>query len=237
MPYAAVTIRLRRGFGETRGCSRTQKLDFYQERVPSMTRRCFIIPVVLFLVFFQVSPGLGCVGRILNVAVADSPDQIVMGHMLSVLINERTGTTVNVVPTGDLTQCREAVFEGKAQIYIGYIGVDQDVTKGAPPAGGAQELYTLVSQYYREKYGMIWLQPFGFEGPMDAGRNQKSEKASLAAPVCTKEVLRKFPVLDRVINKLGRSVDDKTIAELVNKVKEGDPKDVVKAFLKANKLI
>jgi osmoprotectant transport system substrate-binding protein len=202
-----------------------------------MKSRSVVVPMVLFLVFFQVSPGLGCVGRILNVAVSDAPDQIVMGHMLSVLINERTGTTVNVVPTGDLTQCREAVFEGKAQIYIGYIGADQDVTKGTPPAGGAQELYTLVSQYYREKYGMIWLQPFGFEGPIDAGRNQKAAKASLAVPVCTKDVLRKFPVLDRVINKLGRCVDDKILAELVSKAKEGDPKDVVKAFLKANKLI
>lgn len=59
----------------------------------------------------------------------------------------------------------------------------------------------------------------------------------MIAPVSTSEVLKRFPVLDRVINKLYNKVDNDAILELVKKAEEEDVKKVVKDFLKSEKMI
>jgi glycine betaine/choline ABC-type transport system substrate-binding protein len=156
-----------------------------------------------------------------------------MGQMLSVLINERTGTTVEVVQSGDVKSCHETVLDGKANIYINYIGEAFANSGGASETDDLQEAYTLVSQRYLKEFGMVWLKPFGFQGPAD----EENVHSSLAAPVTTKNVLRKFPVLDRVINKLGGKIDSATIEELEKKAKDQDIKKVVKEFLKGQRLI
>jgi glycine betaine/choline ABC-type transport system substrate-binding protein len=178
-----------------------------------------------------------CVGRLLVVAVSGSADQVIMGNMLSVLINERTGTTVDVIQPGGLDKCHEAVLKGKANIYLNYIAAGHAATGGSGKVEDAQKVYTLVSAGYLEKFGMVWLKPFGFEGPLNPKQGAGVEVASLAVPVTTKDVLRKFPVLDRVINKLGGQIDNPAIDELAKKSNGGDVKLVVKEFLKAQKLI
>lgn len=198
---------------------------------------------VLFLLLGLLSslslanPAQPCVGRCLTVAIANSPDQVIMGHMLSVLINERTGTTVNVVELGDLTTCHETVLKGKADIYISYIGKGLEISEGSTPADDPQKVYTLVSQRYMEKFGMVWLKPFGFNGPLTEAASGGKAVGSLAAPIVTKDVLRRFPVLDRVINKLGGRVDNDTLEELRKKTENQNVREAVRAFLKAQKLI
>jgi glycine betaine/choline ABC-type transport system substrate-binding protein len=177
------------------------------------------------------------VGRLLIIAVSDSADQVLMGEMLSVLINQRTGTTVEIVQPGDLKRCHEAVLNGKANIYINYIGMDQPGTGGSSKAEDPQKVYTLVSQSYKERFGMVWLKPFGFQGPLTNEASGKNDRASLAAAVTTKDVLKKFPVLDRLINKLGGRIDNSAIDELRKKAEKGDVEEAVKEFLKAQKLI
>jgi glycine betaine/choline ABC-type transport system substrate-binding protein len=157
--------------------------------------------------------------------------------MLSVLINERTGTTVEIVQPGDVDRCHETVLNGKANIYISYIGMGSASTRGSGEVDDAQKVYTLVSQSYKEKFGMIWLKPFGFQGPLTLKTDDNNDGVSLAAPVTTKDVLKKFPVLDRLINKLGGRIDNNTIEELRKKAEGQDVETVVKEFLKAEGLI
>jgi len=195
----------------------------------------FLVIVMSFLSFPK--PLHTCVGRLLVIAVSDSADQALMGQMLSLLINERTGTTVDIIQPGDINKCHEAVLKGKANIYISYIGVGQAATGGSGKVDDPQKVYTLVSQGYLDQFGMVWLKPFGFEGPVSLAGGGKGSVASLAAPVTTKDVLRKFPVLDRVINKLGGRIDNVAVAELTKKTNNNDIKAVVKEFLKDQKLI
>ena len=176
-------------------------------------------------------------GRLLVVAVTNSADQVIMGQMLSLLINERTGTSVEVIQQGDIEKCHEAVLKGKANIYLSYIGTGYADMTGSTKVDDPQMVYTLVNQGYLEKFDMVWLRPFGFEGPLDPGRNGKDQSVSLAAPVTTKDVLRKFPVLDRVINKLAGRIDDAIINELAKEAGNGDVRELVKDFLKDQKLI
>lgn len=202
-----------------------------------MRRTSFGLVLGLMLCFLLPKPVHTCVGRLLIVAVSNSADQVIMGQMLSVLINERTGTTVNLVEAGNLDTCHKAVLEGKADIYINYIGVGRARTGMSDKVHDPQEVYTLVRQGYMEKFGMVWLKPFGFGGPLTSEENFERGHLTLAAPVATKDVLRRFPVLDRLINKLGGRIDSDTMDELKKKTENQDIKEAVKGFLKTNKLI
>ncbi|MDH3348438.1 MAG: hypothetical protein OEM02_10140 [Desulfobulbaceae bacterium] len=197
----------------------------------------FTIAGLSALLFFHLfaSSSYSCVGRLLVLAVGDTPDQVVMAEMLSLLVNERTGTSVELIKPGNLEACKEAVKQDKAQLFLNYVGVAQAEIGDAAVTGNPQEVYNIVRQHYLDSYDMVWLKPFGFNGPMD--KNNKVEGGSSIAPVSTSEVLKRFPVLDRVINKLKNKVDDDTIADLVKKSKDKDVKDVVKEFLKSKKMI
>ena len=195
-----------------------------------------LISGLLFLLFLS-NPGHSCVGRLLVVAVSNSTDQVIMGQMLSILINERTGTTVEIIQPGDLERCHKTVLNGKADIYISYIGMGRASTGMSSEVHDPQEVYALVRQGYMEKFGMVWLKPFGFQGPLTPEANFKSERPTLAAPIATKDVLRRFPVLDRLINKLGGRIDANTMDELRKRTEQQDIKEAVREFLKAQRLI
>ena len=191
------------------------------------------------LIFFLLlaNPLHACVGRILVVAVGDSIDQVIMGQMLSTLINERTGTTVEVVQSGNLQACHETVMQGNANIYINYVGIALAGAEGSNAIDEPQEAYVLVRQSYLNKYDMIWLKPFGFQGPLTLEAHHGKDDGTQAAPITTKDVLKKFPVLDRMINKLGGRVDNTIMEELIKKTEDQDVEKVVKDFLKSQKLI
>jgi glycine betaine/choline ABC-type transport system substrate-binding protein len=60
---------------------------------------------------------------------------------------------------------------------------------------------------------------------------------TLAAPITTKDVIKKFPILDRLINKLAGRVDNKTLEELREKSENQDVEITVREFLTSHKLI
>jgi glycine betaine/choline ABC-type transport system substrate-binding protein len=59
----------------------------------------------------------------------------------------------------------------------------------------------------------------------------------MAVPVTTKEVIKKFPVLDRLINKLGGRVDNQAMEELRKKSENQDVGMVERQFLASRNLI
>ena len=191
------------------------------------------------LMFFHLlaTPLLACKGRVLVVAVGDSIDQVIMGQMLSILINERTGTTVEIAQPGDIEASHEAVLQGKANIYINYVGMAGAGTEGPNAQSEPQKAYILASRSYMEKYGMVWLKPFGFQGPLTQAAPSGKVDGTLAVPVTTKDVIKQFPILDRLINKLAGQVDNKTLEELREKSQNQDVEITVREFLTSHKLI
>jgi osmoprotectant transport system substrate-binding protein len=202
-----------------------------------MKRNYCVLILGLLLFLLLPNPGHSCVGRLLIVAISNSTDQVIMGQMLSILINERTGTTVEIIQPGELEMCHEAVLKGKADIYINYIGMARTSTGEPSKVDDPQQVYTMVRQWYMEEFGMVWLKPFGFQGPLTLDAKGKKGRATLAAPVAAKDTLRRFPVLDRVINKLGGKIDNNTMDELRRKTEKQDVKEAVREFLKAQRLI
>ena len=197
----------------------------------------FIFIILIFLQFIICDSGISCVGRILNLAVNSSPDQQTVGSVLAVFINERTGTTVNLKSCSDIQECQDMVEKGDADMFISYTGPAISAITGKRQGNTVQETYSLVKQYFINKYSMIWLRPFGYHGPVDQHLQPDSVKDSLAAAVITRKVLNKFPVLDRVINKLSGRIDDTVLKELVQSSDSGKDKAAIKKFLKQRNLI
>ncbi len=197
----------------------------------------FIFITIIFLQFIICDSAISCVGRILNLAVDSSPDQQTVGNVLAVFINERTGTTVNLKSCSDIHECQDMVKRGDADIFISYTGPASSAIPGKRQGNTAQETYSLVKQYFIHNYSLIWLRPFGYHGPVDQYLQSDSDQDSLAAAVITRKVLNKFPVLDRVINKLSGKIDDAVLKELVQSSDSGKDKAAIKKFLKQRNLI
>lgn len=193
-----------------------------------------ILITSLFLLHMQVLAGYACVGRVLTVSVTDSPDQQVVAQILSVLISERTGTEIAFVTAKNVQESKMLLEKGDADIYIAYLGDAAKGMEGVESAMNEEEKYALVKAHYLQNSGMVWLKPFGYSGPLG---NVSAEERSLAAPVTTRTVLDRFPVLDRVINKLDGKINESTLKQLTEDVATSDLEAVAKSFLKARNMI
>ncbi len=159
-----------------------------------------------------------------------------MGAILSVYINERTGTTVKLTHPGDIQACHQAVLSGQANMYINYLKPAERILGLKKTENNPQRLYVLVSQGFLDRFKLVWLKPLGYKGPLTSSLTPGKD-ASLAAPVVSVETLRKFPVLDRLINKLGGRIDSNTLEGLEGSTKGQGTKKAARDFLKALRLI
>ncbi len=191
----------------------------------------------MILLYAFALPAQSCVGRILTLSIDDTPEQKLVGQLLATYITERTGTTVNLTTVLDVKASEDLIEQCKADIFLNYIKVGMAGMEHADTAADTQESYSLVKQYYLEKNDMVWLKPLGYKGPLQNPAVTDPGSISLAVPVTTKDVLDRFPVLDRVINKLSGRVDDRTLQQLMQKAETDGIKVAVKGFLKAQNLI
>jgi glycine betaine/choline ABC-type transport system substrate-binding protein len=178
-----------------------------------------------------------CVGRILTISLNNSMDQQIIGHILSVYITERTGTTIEFTEAADVNGCQQAVNKGDADIFINYLGVASANLKDEKTGENPQETFAIIKEYYLQNYKMVWLKPFGYKGPLAKGGKAGGQGQTIAAPVTTKKVLERFPILDRLINKLEGKIDDNTMEQLIKKATTMDPEKVAKDFLKKRNMI
>ncbi|MDH3997770.1 MAG: hypothetical protein OET90_02920 [Desulfuromonadales bacterium] len=179
------------------------------------------------------STAEACVGKTLVVGALDNPQHQVLAQMLSILISERTGTTVKVVPVEDHPKAHDALLRADLDMYVEYTGVGQVVLLKQPPIAEAEELYKSVKSYYNQELNLIWLKPFGFTNASIAPEGT----VATAAPVVRKDTLKKFPALARLIEKLGGAIDDETMQKLEAESAKGAPREVARTFLKKNRFI
>jgi len=189
--------------------------------------------VVLIITGLTVSSAQACVGKTLVVGALDNPQQQVLAEMLSVLIGERTGTTVKVVSVAGHAEAHDAMIRAEMDMYVEYTGVGQVVILKEQPIADSDELYKAVKERYNQDLNLVWLKPFGFSDE----RYAPEGTVAVAAPVVRKDTLKKFPALARLINKLGGSIDDPTMKELETASAAGNSRDVARKFLKEKRFI
>lgn len=191
--------------------------------------RYFLLSLALLLT--AIPPAQGCVGRILYIGSLETPEERVMSELLVLLINERTGTTVQTryfKTSDELYQAlRSEKEEERADILVENTAAALARLKktGGQPGDGD---YLLAKELYEKELGIIWLNAFGYTG---------SSKA-ISAPLVRRDVLNNFPLLPRVLNKLAGGVDNASFAAMLAKSNSGEkPKNIAKDFLKAKKFI
>jgi len=205
-----------------------------------MIKKVFpIVFIVLFLNISLLSPkATSCVGRLLFLGITANEDQKVMAEVLSILISESTGTQVNIVEFQTVGECREAAQKEELDLYLDYVGsgLVYALNHGKNHLENPDRAYSLVKHLFDQKFSLIWLKPFGYTYPLSEPEVPEEVKDIPNQAVCVarRQVLNRFPILPRLINKLKDKIPDDTIAELQ---KSSDLKSAARTFLESEKLI
>ncbi|GBE15330.1 MAG TPA: hypothetical protein ENH32_06735 [Proteobacteria bacterium] len=193
------------------------------------------LPAILLVAALAAPSAVNaCVGRKLVLGALEDARQGMVSRIISILIHERTGTTVEVKFYAAKEELMEDVLKDKVDLYVDY--VEPALKRLNDDAGSltGSERFRQVKRRYDEEMNLVWLKPLGFEG-----RTDKGESMGLAAVVVRKGTLKKFPALPRLLEKIGTRVilDDHLLDSLVAKGQSVKPARVAREFLKEKKLI
>lgn len=186
-----------------------------------MKMKFLLLLLLSALVFCQGADA--CVGKTLFIGVTNSPNELLFAEMVSVLVSERTGTTVKIISYKDARDMYRAVKTGEVGVVIE--NADRALKIMEKPAeGSAKAAYETAKKEYRKGLNLVWLEPFGV--------------SQYYAPVVSVETIGNLPALPKLINKLGGIVNDETCAKLLKSLKDNEkPKKVARDFLKTRKLL
>lgn len=194
-----------------------------------------ILPFTVLL-FLAISPfsSHACVGRKLVLGSLEDGRPGMVSRILSILINERTGTTVEVNYYQDPEELFAAVAKGKVDLYVDHVDSAMKRLKVDVPGKGEEERYRAVKRRFEEELNLIWLKPMGYSGVDRSGQD-----LGQASVVVSKDTLKKFPALPRLLEKIGTRVvlDDKSLDNLVARSGSVKPAKVARDYLKEVKLI
>ncbi len=178
-------------------------------------------------------PAGACVGKTLVIGAKGTLQQELLAEMISIMITERTGTTIKVAKYATTAEVHEALMKADLDLYVEYTGVGQvDVLKGAAVSDPAAQ-YQAVKAAYNQDLNLIWLEPLGFDDPRVVGPGVPAQ----AAPVVRKDTLKKFPALARLINKLGGTISNAAMQDLEAQAAKDGCRDVARKFLKEGRFI
>lgn len=192
-----------------------------------------LVLLVLLLTGLTAPTLHACVGKTLLVGSLESPQQQILAQMLSILISERTGTSIKIVAMAGHAEAHEALLRADLDMYVEYTGIGQVTLLKDQPIADAALLYRAVKERYNQELNLIWLKPFGFADARIAPAGTVAD----AVPVVRKDTLKKFPALARLINKLGGAIDASTMDKLEKESTSGNYKEVARKFLKENRFI
>jgi osmoprotectant transport system substrate-binding protein len=199
-----------------------------------MKRRLFAaaLAAALLLPAALAPPAAACVGRKLVMGSLSSPREAMVSRVLTILVHERTGTTVEMRLFPSAEELFAAAREGKVDIYVGYSG--QAAAALSLPSAAPEEVLAAVKKRFDEEFNLVWGRPLGC-----GGRSLEGKSTGLAAPVVRKDTLKKFPALPRLLEKVGGRVplDDSAVDELVANGKGGAEEKAARAWLREVKLI
>lgn len=164
-----------------------------------------------------------CVGKTLYIGAPDSANEMLLAEMVSLLVNERTGTTVKVIYYKDSREMYKAVKKGEVGMVIE--NADQALQiLNRPKESNPRLAYEISKKEYRKDFNLVWLEPFG--------------GSHFYAPVISVETISNLPALPKLINKLSGILNDEAYARVVKNARPDEkPRKIARDYLKAKKLI
>ena len=182
-----------------------------------------ILLCVAVSILAAVHISSACVGKTIHLGISNVANESLLAEMASLLITERTGSSVKVDVYKDSKELYNAVKQGNVNVIFENTGRALEVL-GKQKATGASSSFDYVKSEYRKNLNMVWLEPIG-------GSQQY-------ASVLTVETLSNYPALPKLLNKLSGALPSDTYAKLLKSVDSSDKtRKVAKDFLKGKKLI
>ncbi|MHB8789393.1 MAG: glycine betaine ABC transporter substrate-binding protein [Desulfobulbaceae bacterium] len=192
-----------------------------------MKKQMLMVLTAVLLLFS--SSSFACVGKTLIIGALASPNEQLLAQLMAVIINERTGTTVNVQYYDDQQKLYAAVAKKEVNIIAENTGRALQ-RLGKETSGDAEAIYAEVKDAYRKELQLVLLKPFGSAA---AGDKPFMDVAAIA-----ETILIEYPALPRVIEKLAGIVQEKSYPQLLAAVESGDkPNQVARDFLKKKRFI
>ncbi len=119
-----------------------------------------ILPIILF--------GGGVAGYVRNrpdvtIGSKNFTEQILLGEMLAQLVEDHTDLTVDRrFCLGGTMICHGALVHGEIDLYVEYTGTGLMTVLHHDVLSDPQEVYRIVSEEYRRRFGVEWCAPLGF---------------------------------------------------------------------------
>jgi glycine betaine/choline ABC-type transport system substrate-binding protein len=178
--------------------------------------------ILLFVVASMLTASnlsFACVGRTVHIGIANPANERLLAELASLIIVERTGTTVQVDVYKNSTELYNAVKQGNVNVLF------ENTSHAAEIVGKPKDAtYDQLKSEYRTKLSLTWLELTG--------------GSVKYAPILTAETLATYPALPKLLNKLSMALSNDTYAKLQKSVESADKaKKVAKDFLKGKKLI
>ena len=179
--------------------------------------RKFISLFVVALILTAVHFSSACVGRTVHLGISNAANERLLAEMASLLISERTGTTVQIDVYRDSTDLYNAVKKGNVNVFY------ENTSRAAEVVGKPKDSsFDQIKKEYRTRLNLTWLEL----------------SSTKYAPVLTAETLATYPALPKLLNKLSGALTNDTYAKLLKSGESVDKtKKVAKDFLKGKKLI
>lgn len=164
-----------------------------------------------------------CVGRTLHIGVPNSANERMLAQLMSLLITERTGTSVKVDVFRDSRELYGAVKKGEVNLLVETPGHALEMLGKNSGANGS-DAHDFIKKNYRSTFNLAWLESFG-------GTPQYS-------PVLTIETLSNYPALPKLLAKLAGTLNNDAYARLLKSSDTADKsRKAARDFLKTKKLI
>jgi len=131
-----------------------------RSRTRTATRiAAIILPFLLF-----ATGGFGYVRARPDITIGSKnfTEQIILGHMMALLIEEHTDLKVDRrFNLGGTMICHGALVHGEIDLYAEYTGTGLTAVLGQEPSADPDQVYETVSREYRTRFDVQWLDPFG----------------------------------------------------------------------------
>ena len=90
-------------------------------------------------------------------------EQFIIGEMITQLIESRTDLKVELLSNlGGTMICHGALTRGEIDMYVEYTGTALTAILEHPTVTDPKKAYEIVAKAYKERFDVVWLQPFGF---------------------------------------------------------------------------
>jgi osmoprotectant transport system permease protein len=141
-----------------------------------LKRPAVLLPLALAAlgpVIYLTSPGGGPLGegrgpaspgRPVRVGGKNFTEQLILGEMMALVIEERAGAAVERrFNLGGTMICHRALVEGEIDVYAEYTGTGLTAILSREAVRGSRRALGIVRREYRQRFGLVWLEPFGFD--------------------------------------------------------------------------